>query len=124
MEIIFGGSFQSWHKWRVVAVGNDGGGRDTPTRLTALESLFRRATNLQPLHVANDVIKHDITLGPYFTQKAQPAHGPTRGMTTSEEGVEEKLQEGGRDKAPGTLGFRNKATRVRPERREPSERPL
>lgn len=74
----------------MVAVGDDGGGWDAPTRLTAVERLFRRATNLHSLHVADDVIKHDITRSPYFTQKAQPAHGPTCGMTTSEEGVEEK----------------------------------
>lgn len=42
-----------------------GGGR------TAVESCFKRAANLHSLHVDADVIKHDITLSPYFTQEVK-----------------------------------------------------
>lgn len=75
-------------------MGDDGWGRGAPARLTAVEGLLKRATNLHSLHVADDVIKHDITLSPSFSQKAQPADGTTRKMTTSEECVEGSLREG------------------------------
>lgn len=57
-----------------------GGGR------TAVESCFKRAANLHSLHVDADVIKHDITLSPYFTQEVEPADGTTRNEPTSERG--------------------------------------
>lgn len=51
-----------------------------------MESCFKRAANLHSLHVDADVIKHDITLSPYFTQEVEPADGTTRNEPTSERG--------------------------------------
>lgn len=51
-----------------------------------MESCFKRAADLQPPHVDHDVIKHDITLSPEFTQEVEPADGTTRNRTTSERG--------------------------------------
>lgn len=69
----------------------DGGGTHGQGR-PAVESLFKRATNLRSRHVTDDVIKHDISLSPHFTQKARTADRTTHETTSSEENVEEKLR--------------------------------
>lgn len=71
-----------------------------------MESCLKRATNLHSLHVDGDVIKHDITLSPYFTQEVEPADGTTRNRTTSERGRggrhSQKLRE---PPTPETIGL-------------------
>lgn len=84
--------------------GGGGGGR------TAVESCFKRAANLHSLHMDHDVIKHDITLSPYFTQEVEPADGTTRNKTTSERGRGERHSQKLREPpTPETIGFEIKS---------------